>query len=531
MGDFLQAPARRTYNILCLGGTGSGKTTTLASLRSYVDLPTWRDAYNAEDLEFPTKLKFEIPRGRNVPVFSVDLGDDNNENHAAPGESCTQKPKTYTIQYRNDVYNFVDVPGFGDTRGLDQDTENSSLIVNAIRDIGELHMVLIFMKSTDRVLTLEVTYCLNECLAKLHVENIDQIGFVITHSRSGEYQVGDAVEAIRAFLEALQHRKNIVIRANNTNVYPMEHEAFKAIVGLQQRPELRDEINLEILQESWQETRRNVIKLLQDIPGHTPREALLPLAINEARTTIICLMEPLAVTANTIEANRRLLEEDEDAMIDMMINEGMQREYVAEENSTYPMTVCTSETCVEQVPMRGGGGDNAVKYKECHKPICRCDYTHHMHIKTDLRRGVRERYVERTDRPTAQRRIQVRLRDLLMEQDRILTAVAHFGKYLKEKAIITMNDGFVQVLQTQIENEHNAGNPDQVRRLQDVLKRYQEKLRMINTAENEGGNVTEILTAGQVTDVVNELFELPINGRRIQELYDATVEAHGRREE
>jgi len=556
------APPRRTYNILCLGETGSGKTTTLAGIRSYIDLDSWRKAYNTDGLEFPTKLKYDLPRGHNVPVFTVDIGDDDNEEHL-PGQSSTQRPKTYRIPFNNAIYNFIDVPGCGDTRGIRKDDDNSRLIIQAIKQYEEVHMVLIFMKACDRRLTIQTTYCLNESLAKLHVDNIDQIGFVITHSRTAEYQAGDAVEAIKAFLENLQNRRDIVIRANNSNVYPMDHEAFRAVVGIQQRPELRDEMNLEILQESWQESRRYVMKLLQDVRDKVVCPMIKPRAVNEARTTVLSLMEPLAVTTNTIEANRRLLEEDEDAVIEMMVNEGFEKEYVPEENNPLPMTVCTAEGCQDVVPIREGDEENIVNYKICHRPcyqkgvelskkgdwnlsrceifkidvtkrtndndnctVCGCNYTQHMHMMTNFTRGVRNRYIDRTNRPNAQRRVQVRLQELLLEQERILTAVAHFGRFLKENAIIPMNDAFEQVLETQIAKEEHARNMVQADRLRNVLQEYKDKQKMINTAEREGENVREVLTCEQINEVITELCELPVNGRRIQELYEAALEAH-----
>ena len=561
MSNLPAVPRRKIYNILCLGETGSGKTTTLVGIQHYIDLPSWREAYNTDGLDFSTKLKFEIPR-TNVPVFTVNIGEDDNENHVA-GQSSTQAPKTYRIGFDNAVYNFIDVPGCADTRGIQQDEENSKLIIQAISQYEDLHMILIFMRSCDSRLTIQTTYCLNEALAKLHVDNKNQIGFVITHSRSAEYQAGDAVEAIKAFLENLQNRKNIVIKANNSNVYPVDHIAFRAVVGIQQRPELRDEVNLETLQDSWQESRRYVIKLLQDIRDRVPCKTLKPRAVNEARATILCLMEPLAITTNTIEANRGRLEEDEDAMIDMMVNEGIQKEYVAEDNGNLPMTVCTDAKCQEHVPLGEGEDEHRVNYKVCHSPcyqsgiklskkgdwdlskcevfivpmelyspneetcsVCGCSYRQHMHMPTDFRRGVRNRYVERVDRPAAQRMVRVRLQDLVLEQERILTAVAHFGRFLKENAIITSNDAFEQVMEVQIAREEDARNMNQVRRLRNVLQQYKDKFKMLNTAQLEGEHVKEVLGCDQIDEVIAELCELPVNGRRIQELYEAALEVY-----
>ncbi|KAE9548126.1 hypothetical protein FO519_008656, partial [Halicephalobus sp. NKZ332] len=124
----------------------------------------------------------------------------------------------------------------------------------------------------------------------------------------------------------------------------------------------------------------------------------------------------------------------------------------------------------------------------------------HMHVKADFQRALRERYVERTDRPTAERTIQVRLQDLAQERDRILTATAEFGRFLKENAIISMNDAFEGVLQTQIVKEEHARNFNQVGRLQDTLKEYQEKYMTVTRAELDGANLREVLSCEEVAE-------------------------------
>ncbi|CAF3996246.1 unnamed protein product, partial [Rotaria sp. Silwood1] len=94
---------------------------------------------------------------------------DLNENHNDVGQSVTQHCKTYVFSISDTKkLRFIDTPGFGDTRGIDQDNLNMEEIFSFLDNIDYINGICLLIKP-------EVIQ-LNRCLRSCFMPSIDYFG-------------------------------------------------------------------------------------------------------------------------------------------------------------------------------------------------------------------------------------------------------------------------------------------------------------------------------------------------------------------
>uniref|UniRef100_A0AC34EZN4 G domain-containing protein n=1 Tax=Panagrolaimus sp. ES5 TaxID=591445 RepID=A0AC34EZN4_9BILA len=551
----------KEYNILCLGATGAGKTTTLNAFSTYSSHQTWESAMDAEELPILSCVRFSFSPA-NLQPLQVCLGEDENERFYGICEASTLEPKIYRFEHGNAIYNFVDVPGSADPRGIAQDDKNNKLILDAIGSLDNLHTICLFFKGDEKRLTAQVEFCLNEAFTKLHKDNILQIVFIFTYTREGHYRPGESLVTLREYFEKLQQKRNISVSIQPQNAYCIDNIAFKGLCLLQAHPNSEEYINMEEYKRCYEVSRDAMFRLFQDIPKKQPLEAITTLSVNEARIAILCLIEPLSVVSNAIQANEGNLENNQQQIQERVAETGVHEEYdVQKIDLINPATVCTAPECSQQIPIENGSDEMITVYpQKCHSPChqsgitlsligderlkecqtfriemkdgkieefpdegdckgCNHSYKVHQHIKTEYRRAIREVRIPPTNAEGAREFVAQRKIDLQREQAAIIRAMATFGAFLKSNAILSYNRAFPQYIQIEIEKEQQARNLEQVRRLQDLLIKFQNEELMIGSSEDQGAN-RRVIDAAHVGGVIEELFTLPINGQRIQELYE-----------
>ncbi|CAG2172750.1 unnamed protein product [Oppiella nova] len=175
----------KEMNILILGETGVGKSTWINGLVNYMTFKSLDDAEQNKSLSLIAS-SFTIT-DENYKQVKIKIGDDKNEVMAA-GQSATQEPKAYVLDWGKKHVRLIDTPGIGDTRGLDQDKENFDAILRYISNLDELHGICILLKPNNARLTVMFQFCVKELLTHLHKSASNNIVFCFTNARSTFYR-------------------------------------------------------------------------------------------------------------------------------------------------------------------------------------------------------------------------------------------------------------------------------------------------------------------------------------------------------
>lgn len=183
-------------NLLFIGETRAGKSTTICSIANFFSFETLQDAMdNTDSLVVPIPIKFTaggggIRNGERMKAgehVTVELGDNSDRNEFyEDGESATQNCKSYIINdfQRGKRIRLIDVPGIGDTRGLDQDKKNIDLIMTYIAQFTHIHGICMIMKANETRLTDSFGYCIMEILSRLHESAVKNVAFLFTYART-----------------------------------------------------------------------------------------------------------------------------------------------------------------------------------------------------------------------------------------------------------------------------------------------------------------------------------------------------------
>jgi len=158
----------KNYNFVVLGPTGAGKSSLinlfflLANETQFESLETLK--------ELPIQTKFYA-------------GDGSVENLLNGKESSTQKSKFYSFPMKgtNSKLNFMDTPGFGDTRGIIQDDINALDICDQILGFESVSAILLVFNGSEARLSSRLEYVLQKIKGILSKHLISNVFILFTH--------------------------------------------------------------------------------------------------------------------------------------------------------------------------------------------------------------------------------------------------------------------------------------------------------------------------------------------------------------
>ncbi|XP_063417427.1 uncharacterized protein LOC134699954 [Mytilus trossulus] len=171
--------------LMIVGATGSGKSTLINAIANYIIGVEWEDNF-----------RFNL----------VDLEPEEEKRSRNEAQSLTQWVTCYTLYSSvsdriNYTVNLIDTPGFGDTRGLDQDAK----IVDQIRElftakdqkgISTLDAVCFIVKAPDARLTPTQTYIFESILCLFGNDIKDNICTLITFADGQTPPVLSGIKAL-----------------------------------------------------------------------------------------------------------------------------------------------------------------------------------------------------------------------------------------------------------------------------------------------------------------------------------------------
>ncbi|OWA53993.1 hypothetical protein BV898_18416 [Hypsibius exemplaris] len=138
------------YKVLLLGETGSGKSTLINYMFIGLNGSKDRQAVLVSNRYYKSVLK-----------SSID--DDPEADPANPQISQTLRCTTYSIGPPSARFHFIDTPGMSDTRGIEQDNENTNNILIAAAEAGSLSAVIVVVNGT----ACRITATLSNALSRM----------------------------------------------------------------------------------------------------------------------------------------------------------------------------------------------------------------------------------------------------------------------------------------------------------------------------------------------------------------------------
>ncbi|CAF0836353.1 unnamed protein product [Adineta ricciae] len=543
-----RCPRHHEINILLLGPTGVGKSTFINAFINYITYNTLEEAINGE-MQYVIPSQFFHTEFQTFTEQTIKVGsEDKYEKFSTHGESGTQQCRSFVFPIGTRNLRFIDTPGIGDTRGIEQDAKNFQEILNHISEYKHLNAVFIMLKPNEERLTVSFRFVVNELLRHLHIELAANLMFVFTNAHSTFFKPGSSTPALRALLNkhGLEYKVNIPFSTANSFLF--DNEAFRYLALCKNNIQVDNE-QRESYTKSWDHSVAEYSRLMKTVNACKPHRVRNTISLNEAEQLIRKLPRPIAETAKLIEDNVRLAKDQQGKIRSdvQSSSEGILQNEVRIIRLEHPRTVCVSEKCCRVIDENGkkriqylsicheqcylNGVQQETLYdpklQDCFCMVCDCHWLQHKHITYEcITNPVRMR--SSTGNLS---NIEQRINDLREEQRKIQDVYKKLVRFLYTNALLPANDDFLDYLEYFIREEqtirNSGGNNAQIivnlQRLKDEYKQEMDLFK--RTVEEQKGttNTIETLKASQILDLVNELYQLPITGQQIRQQVEGIV--------
>ena len=241
-----------TINILLLGETGVGKSTFINAFANYLTFSTLQQAEASPPIVL-IPVSFLITIGDLFEECIIKFGDvdgSENEDFEHPGQSVTQYCKSHVFHLDHNGKKklcIIDTPGFGDTRGLDQDDHNMTHILEYIQSLSHLNAICFLLKPNESRLNIFYRSCLTQLSSFLMFSSCDNVLFCFTNARSTFYTPGDTAPLLKRMLTSLPIG-NVHFKKENT--FCFDSESFRYLVALRDRIPFNN-VEREDYEKSW----------------------------------------------------------------------------------------------------------------------------------------------------------------------------------------------------------------------------------------------------------------------------------------
>ena len=357
--DYLQTQlssldAVKETNILILGETGVGKSTWINAIANYVAFSSLQDAIDANDMKafIPSKFHYQTDTGA---TQEISVGPSCRNENLMVGQQGTLNPKEYRFSTKHHVISFIDTPGIGDVRGIEQDKENFESILDYIAYCSEIHAICILLKPQQSRLTASFRFCITELLTHLHKSAAENIIFCFTHSRSTNYRAGETVSILKSLLNEY---KGAIINAAPEKLFYFDNEVFRFLACHKNGVEF-SALEIQAFSGSWEKSVSETQRLLGYIGELNPHSIKTTISINRARRLIMELSKPLALIADNIQKNIDAVKAKKEELRISQERAGELQEllYLDVVNLVtvpieHPRTVCTDASCAKVVEVR-----------------------------------------------------------------------------------------------------------------------------------------------------------------------------------
>ncbi|CAF0848866.1 unnamed protein product [Adineta steineri] len=216
-------------NVLLLGETGVGKSTFINAFVNYLIFDSLEQAEQSEPIVL-IPVSFVTTVGDRFDEVTVKFGDiDANENYEQQGQSVTQECKSYLFQLNDKIHlRFIDTPGMGDTRGIEQDDKNIDHILTYVNNLSHLNAICLLLKPNTSRLNIFFRSCIHQLLTYLTPIGYNNIIFCFTNARSTFFAPGNTSSLLRKMLKQ-ENVNDVPFQKQNT--FCFDSESFRYLAA------------------------------------------------------------------------------------------------------------------------------------------------------------------------------------------------------------------------------------------------------------------------------------------------------------
>ncbi|CAF3126043.1 unnamed protein product [Rotaria sp. Silwood2] len=485
-------------NILLIGETGVGKSTFINAFINYLTFNTLQQAKSNQPVAL-IPVSFLITTGDNFQEHIVKFGafdNSTNEDFNHPGQSVTQYCRSYLFAVNHIIgkkLRIIDTPGFGDTRGLDQDNMNMQRILEKICDLTHLDAVCFLLKPNESRLHIFFRTCLTQILDLLGSNARQNMIFCFTNARSTFYTPGNTAPLLRTMLNSFSINN---IPFNKENTFCFDNESFRYLVALKNGIQFTDEENKEY-ETSWSisvnESNRLINYICTQLSSYSLSNGWK--SIKHAQIEIVQMIRPILETMRNIFRNIILWKIDSPNKFIELYPQVIPR-------SSMFCTVC------KPVPVQLDNFWILPDYVHEFRNgclVCSCMQNQHISIDYILKYRILNNSSNHQENE---------MNDLL---NRLNTASAEFAYFLINVAHSTIEDPFLRGLLRMIDEEKqicadqriNQLNLQLVKELETLTVAYKEQMKKIQMKQQQ--NTLEV-----IYEIIKRVCEYPMIREQIE---------------
>ena len=151
------------YKLLLIGETGSGKTSFLNLLCNYATIKKQGFELGLEQLKNFNDIELENAQSKQM-------------------ESKTSGTALYNVELNSLKIGVIDTPGFGDSRGMDEDRKHAQRIIAALKEVEHINCICLVINGRLSRMTGSLRYVLAEITAILPKTVLDNVVVVFTNT-------------------------------------------------------------------------------------------------------------------------------------------------------------------------------------------------------------------------------------------------------------------------------------------------------------------------------------------------------------
>lgn len=352
-------------NILLMGSSGVGKTTFINAMINYMKNDSLDDAVH-EPFESLINSSFIYNDRETFEEKNITSGKPcKYEQCNNDGEAATQCARSFVFPVGKRNLRFIDTPGLGDSRGLEQDQNNFRDVLRFISQYDHLNGICLMFKSKQEKLDILFKFCVNEILRHLHTDARNSIVFILTHSRDTMYTPGSTKRLITLLLDSYKTEHQTDIPFSKINTFLFDNESYR-FLALRHHGITLDDDDTHSYRRSWDYSvteYARFMKYISQLPCHKVQKTI---CLNEMSDFLRKLPRPLAETSRAIKENIHLADIQKKRIIDNpeVPIENLEQYDAVIVRFSYPRTVCMGANCHEIIER---GGERRTQYRSiCH---------------------------------------------------------------------------------------------------------------------------------------------------------------------